>query len=62
MNLPIIGIAGGSGIYDTKIIGANLQGTGTGNGIEMYNNTTEIIGVKAENYKKLLVLQVIYIV
>lgn len=46
-----IGIAGGGGIYDTKIIGANLQGTGTGNGIEMYNNTTEIIGVKAENYK-----------
>ncbi|RAX29444.1 UNVERIFIED_CONTAM: hypothetical protein DQE83_27865, partial [Escherichia coli] len=39
------------GIYETKIIGANLQGTGTGNGIEMYNKTTEIIGVKAENYK-----------
>ncbi|SUM32150.1 Uncharacterised protein [Staphylococcus gallinarum] len=35
-----IGIAGGAGVYDTKIIGANLIGNGTGNAIEMYNTTT----------------------
>lgn len=45
-----IGIAGGGQVYDTKIIGANLIGTGTGNAIEMYNNTAEIIGVQAEGY------------
>ncbi|MCG2355707.1 peptidase G2 [Staphylococcus epidermidis] len=44
------GIAGGGSVYDTKIIGGNLQGNGTGNAIEMYNNTTEIVGVNAENY------------
>lgn len=44
------GIAGGGGIYDLRIINANLQGWGTGNGIEMYNNTAEIIGVSADNY------------
>ncbi|MDV3053648.1 peptidase G2 autoproteolytic cleavage domain-containing protein [Staphylococcus ureilyticus] len=46
-----IGIAGGGGIYDFRIINANLQGQGTGNGLELYNNTAEIIGVNAENYK-----------
>lgn len=45
-----IGIAGGGGIYDFRIINANLQGQGTGNGLELYNNTAEIIGVNAENY------------
>lgn len=45
-----IGIAGGAGVYDTKIIGANLIGTGTGTAIEMYNNTAEIVGVQAEGY------------
>ena len=45
------GIAGGGGIYDFRIINANLQGQGTGNGLELYNNTAEIIGVNAENYK-----------
>ncbi len=44
------GIQGGSGVYDTKIIGANLIGRGSGNAIEMYNNTAEIIGVNAEGY------------
>ena len=44
------GIAGGGKIYDFRIINANLQGQGTGNGIELYNNTSEIIGVNAENY------------
>ncbi|MFK3833080.1 peptidase G2 autoproteolytic cleavage domain-containing protein [Staphylococcus saprophyticus] len=46
-----IGIAGGGGIYDFRIINANLQGQGSGNGIELYNNTAEIVGVNAENYK-----------
>ena len=46
-----IGIAGGGRIYDFRIINANLQGQGTGNGLELYNNTAEIIGVNAENYK-----------
>ncbi|MFQ3853722.1 peptidase G2 autoproteolytic cleavage domain-containing protein [Staphylococcus sp. 2S1] len=46
-----IGIAGGGGIYDFRIINANLQGQGTGNGLELYNNTAEIVGVNAENYK-----------
>lgn len=45
-----IGIAGGGGIYDLRIINANLQGQGTGNGLELYNNTAEIVGVNAENY------------
>lgn len=45
-----IGIAGGGKIYDFRIINANLQGQGTGNGLELYNNTAEIIGVNAENY------------
>lgn len=46
-----VGIAGGGGIYDLRIINANLQGQGTGNGLELYNNTAEIVGVNAENYK-----------
>ena len=45
-----VGIAGGGRIYDTRIINANLQGQGTGNGVELYNNTAEIVGVNAENY------------
>lgn len=45
-----VGIAGGGGIYDFRIVNANLQGQGTGNGIELYNNTAEIIGVNAEKY------------
>lgn len=45
-----IGIAGGGGIYDLRIINANLKGQGTGNGLELYNNTAEIVGVNAENY------------
>ncbi|MDW8551140.1 peptidase G2 autoproteolytic cleavage domain-containing protein [Staphylococcus nepalensis] len=45
------GIAGGGGIYDLRIINASLQGQGTGNGVELYNNTAEVIGVNAENYK-----------
>lgn len=46
-----IGIAGGGSIYDFRIINANLQGQGTGNGLELYNNTSEIVGVNAENYE-----------
>ncbi|MCG2350911.1 peptidase G2 [Staphylococcus epidermidis] len=46
-----IGISGGGRIYDFRIINANLQGQGTGNGLELYNNTAEIVGVNAENYK-----------
>lgn len=45
-----IGIAGGAGVYDLKIIGATLKGNGTGNGLELYNNTTQIVGVTAEGY------------
>ncbi|OIJ29057.1 peptidase G2 autoproteolytic cleavage domain-containing protein [Staphylococcus sp. LCT-H4] len=45
-----IGIAGGAGVYDTKIIGANLIGNGTGNAIESYNSTMTIIGVQHEGY------------
>lgn len=44
------GIAGGGGIYDLRIINASLQGQGIGNGVELYNNTAEVIGVNAENY------------
>ncbi|OEK70811.1 peptidase G2 autoproteolytic cleavage domain-containing protein [Staphylococcus equorum] len=47
-----IGIAGGGRIYDFRIINANLQGQGTGTGLELYNNTAEIIAVNAENYSK----------
>lgn len=44
------GIANGSRVYDTKIIGGNMQGQGTGTAIFSYNNNTEIIGVMAEKY------------
>lgn len=47
-----VGIAGGGRIYDFRIINANLQGQGTGIGLELYNNTAEIIAVNAENYSK----------
>lgn len=47
-----IGIAGGGRIYDFRIINANLQGQGTGTGLELYNNTAEIIAVNADNYSK----------
>ena len=46
-----IGIAGGAGLYDIRVINANIQGQGTGNGIELYNHTAEIIGCHADNYK-----------
>ena len=45
-----VGIAGGGRVYDFRVVNANLQGQGTGNGIELYNNTAEIIAVNAENY------------
>lgn len=45
-----IGIAGGAGVYDTKIMGANMIGNGMGNAIESYNSTMTIIGVQAEGY------------
>ncbi|MDU9304407.1 peptidase G2 autoproteolytic cleavage domain-containing protein [Staphylococcus coagulans] len=45
-----IGIAGGGGIYDFRIVNANLQGNGTGNGLELYNNTAEIVAVSATGY------------
>ncbi|OEK70200.1 peptidase G2 [Staphylococcus equorum] len=51
-----IGIAGGGRIYDFRIINANLQGQGTGNGLELYNNTAEIVGVNAVNYKTLALI------
>lgn len=44
------GIANGSRVYDTKIIGGNLIGNGTGTGIFSYNNTLQIMGVMAEGY------------
>jgi len=44
------GIAGGAGLYDIRIVNCNLQGQGTGNGIELYNHTAEIIGVHANSY------------
>ena len=46
-----IGIAGGGGLYDIKIVNCNLQGQGTGNGLELYNNTAEVIGVNASDYE-----------
>lgn len=48
---PKIGIAGGGRIYDLKITNCNLKGNGTGNGIELYNNTSVISGVTADGYK-----------
>ena len=45
-----VGIDNGSRVYDTKIIGGNLIGNGTGVGVQSYNNTMEIIGVNAEKY------------
>lgn len=45
------GIVGGSKVQGMKIIGANLQGNGTGNGIESYNNLIEIMGCSATGYE-----------
>ncbi|MDG0860332.1 peptidase G2 autoproteolytic cleavage domain-containing protein [Staphylococcus equorum] len=45
-----IGIGGGAGVYDTKIIGANMIGNGSGNAIESYNSTMTIMGVQHEGY------------
>ncbi|WP_405051319.1 peptidase G2 autoproteolytic cleavage domain-containing protein [Staphylococcus gallinarum] len=45
-----IAIGGGSKVYDTRIINANLQGNGTGTGVFMYSNTAELIGVQATGY------------
>ncbi|MFS4466032.1 peptidase G2 autoproteolytic cleavage domain-containing protein [Staphylococcus haemolyticus] len=50
------GIVGGSGIYDLKISNCNLKGSGTGNGIELYNNTTMISGVSATGYANAAVI------
>lgn len=44
------GVAGGGGVYDLKITNGNLKGQGSGNGIELYNNTTVISGVTASSY------------
>ncbi|MGX5789883.1 peptidase G2 autoproteolytic cleavage domain-containing protein [Staphylococcus equorum] len=44
------GIVGGAKVQGMKIIGANLQGNGTGNGIESYNNLVEVIGCSATGY------------
>lgn len=46
------GIAGGSGVTGFGIYNANLQGSGKGVGIELYNHLSEIVGVTAENYTK----------
>lgn len=46
-----VGIAGGGRLYDIKIVNCNLQGQGTGNGLELYNNTAEVIGVNASGYE-----------
>lgn len=53
---PKVGIAGGGGIYDLKITNCNLKGNGTGNGIELYNNTSVLSGVTAEGYKNAAVI------
>lgn len=45
-----IGIAGGAGMSGVGIYNANLQGTGKGNGIELYNHLAEMTGITAEGY------------
>lgn len=44
------GIAGGAGVEGFGIYNANLTGTGKGNGVELYNNLAELIGINAVNY------------
>lgn len=46
------GIAGGSSVEGLGIYHANLTGTGTGNGVELYNDLAELVGVNATNYEK----------
>lgn len=46
------GIAGGSSVTGFGIYNANLQGSGRGVGVELYNHFSEIVGVTAENYSK----------
>lgn len=45
-----VGIEGGSGIYDLRIINANLQGQDIGTGLLLYNNNADVVGVSAEGY------------
>lgn len=44
------GIAGGSSVEGFGIYNCNLSGSGKGNGVELYNNLAEIIGVNAVGY------------
>src|SRR5699024_3202114 len=43
--------AGRAGLDDIGIINAKIRGQGTGNGIELYSHTAEVIGGDADNYK-----------
>lgn len=51
-----IGIAGGAGMSGVGIYNSNIQGTGKGNGIELYNHLAEMVGLTVEGYKNNVVI------
>ena len=45
------GIVGGAGLHQTSIHNINLQGSGKGIGLLLYNNSTSLIGTKITGYE-----------
>ncbi|MDN6631463.1 MAG: peptidase G2, partial [Staphylococcus equorum] len=45
------GIAGGSSVKNFSINHVNMIGNGQGNGIELYDTSTELIGLNVDNYE-----------
>ena len=45
------GIVGGAGLHQTNIHNINLQGSGKGIGLLLYNNSTSLIGAKITGYE-----------
>lgn len=45
------GIVGGAGLHQTSIHNINLQGSGKGIGLLLYNNSTSLIGAKITGYQ-----------
>lgn len=45
------GIVGGAGLHQTSIHNINLQGSGKGIGLLLYNNSTSLVGAKITGYE-----------
>lgn len=46
-----VAIENGAGVYDTKVVGANLVGRGLGTAVKSYNNTMQLIAVMQTGYQ-----------